>query len=112
MRARRRAIACPSWGRASSGVSSRFSRRVPGTHVELVDVAPARAAVAAARTERDLVFHASGRAAHRMRLGLALSLLADARLDPLIDGEAPFDALPATLPELAAHGGLCRRVRY
>ncbi len=47
--------------------------RVPGAHVELVDVLPARAQVAAAlgvsfatpgdaRTERDLVFHASGRA--------------------------------------------------
>lgn len=155
--------------------------RVPGTHVELVDVQPSRAAIAqelgvhgvlpgAASKERDLVFHASGRAdgavtalslaakdatvvelswygdaevalplgrdfhvrrltlrssqvgsvspearprfTHRTRLELALSLLADPRLDCLIDGESSFDALPATLAGLAAEGGLCRRVRY
>ncbi len=158
-----------------------LAARIPGTHVELVDVLPARANVAAAlgvsfalpngaSAERDLVFHASGRAdgartalslgatdatvvelswygdaevslplgadfhvrrltlrssqvgtvspearrrfSHRNRLELALSLLADARLDCLIDGETPFDALPAALPELVTHGGLCRRVRY
>jgi threonine dehydrogenase-like Zn-dependent dehydrogenase len=158
-----------------------LAARVPGTHVELVDVLPARAEVAAAlgvcfalphaaSAERDVVFHASGRAdgartalslgttdamvvelswygntevslplgrdfhvrrltlrasqvgtlspearrrfSHRTRLELALSLLADARLDCLIDGETPFDGLPSALPELVAHGGLCRRVRY
>lgn len=158
-----------------------LAARLPGTQVELVDVLPARAVTAAAlgvsfappdraSTERDVVFHASGRAdgartalslaatdativelswygdaevslplgadfharrltlrssqvgtvspearrrfSHRTRLELALSLLADARLDCLIDGETPFDALPAALAELALHGGLCRRVRY
>jgi threonine dehydrogenase-like Zn-dependent dehydrogenase len=155
--------------------------RIAGTDVELVDVQPARAAVAealglrlalpeAAGRERDLVFHASGRAegaatalslgatesiifelswygdrevplplgrdfharrltlrssqvgrvsptarrryTHRARLEFALSLLADPRLDCLIDGETLFDALPATMAELATKGGLCRRVRY
>ncbi|HTQ06409.1 MAG TPA: zinc-binding alcohol dehydrogenase [Polyangiaceae bacterium] len=158
-----------------------LAARVPGTHVELVDVLPARAAVAAAlgasfatpgtaNAGRDVVFHASGRAegvrtalslaaddaaivelswygdaevplplgadfhvrrltlrssqvgtvspearprfTHRSRLELALSLLRDDRLDCLIDGETPFDALPAALAELALQGGLCRRVRY
>jgi len=155
--------------------------RVAGTDVELVDVLPGRAAQASAlgvgfalpgvaQTERDLVFHASGRAegavtalslaatdativelswygdrevslplgrdfhvrrltlrssqvgsvspaarprfTHRTRLELALSLLTDARLDSLIDGETTFEALPAALSDLSANGGLCRRVRY
>jgi threonine dehydrogenase-like Zn-dependent dehydrogenase len=158
-----------------------LASRVAATDVELVDVLPARAAVAealglrltlpgAAARERDLVFHASGRAegaatalslgatestifelswygdrevplplgrdfharrltlrssqvgrvspaarrryTHRARLEFALSLLADPRLDCLIDGETAFDALPATMAELATKGGLCRRVRY
>jgi threonine dehydrogenase-like Zn-dependent dehydrogenase len=158
-----------------------LASRVLGTDVELVDVQPSRATVAealglrlalpaVAGRERDLVFHASGRAegavtalslgatdstifelswygdrevplplgrdfharrltlrssqvgrvspaarsryTHRARLELALSLLADSRLDCLIDGETSFDALPATLAELSTKGGLCRRVRY
>jgi threonine dehydrogenase-like Zn-dependent dehydrogenase len=158
-----------------------LAARVPGTDVELIDIVPARARIAetlgvrfalprAARTERDLVFHASGRAdgavtalslaatdstvielswygdadvslplgrdfhvrrltlrssqvgsvspaarprfTHRSRLELALSFLTDARLDCLIDDETSFDALPTALSELAAKGGLCRRVRY
>jgi hypothetical protein len=55
---------------------------------------------------------ARSRYTHRARLELALSLLADSRLDCLIDGETSFDALPATLAELSTKGGLCRRVRY
>jgi len=155
--------------------------RIPGTHVELVDLEPTRRAVAAslgmsfaeprgASRERDLVFHATGRAAgcvtalelaatdatvvelswfgdgdvalplgrdfhvrrltlrssqvgtvsptarrrftHRTRLELALSLLADARLDALIDAEVPFATLPEALKRLAATGGLCTRVKY
>ena len=158
-----------------------LAERVAGADVELVDVLPGRAAQAkalgvgfalpgAAKRERDLVFHASGRAdvavtalslaatdatiielswygdrevslplgrdfhvrrltlrssqvgtvspaarpryTHRSRLELALSLLTDARLDCLIDGETPFDALPSALGELTSKGGLCRRVRY
>jgi threonine dehydrogenase-like Zn-dependent dehydrogenase len=49
---------------------------------------------------------------HRARLEFALSLLADPRLDCLIDGDTPFDSLPATMAELATKGGLCRRVKY
>jgi threonine dehydrogenase-like Zn-dependent dehydrogenase len=154
---------------------------IPGVEVELVDVLAGRSAQAAAlgvgfalpaaaRRERDLVFHASGngegartalelagqeatvielswygdrevplplgrdfhvrrltlrssqvgtvspsarpRFTHRSRLELALALLGDARLDCLIDGETPFDTLPAVLAELSDRGGLCRRVRY
>ena len=48
---------------------------------------------------------------HRTRLELALSLLTDARLERLIDGETTLDALPATMQRLAS-GGLCTRVRY
>ena len=155
--------------------------RIPGCAVELVDVLPARRAVAealgvrfampeTASRERDLVFHATGRAegaalalslaaadtsvielswfgdgdvplplgrdfhvrrltlrssqvgtvspnarrrfTHRARLELALSLLADPRLDCLVDGETSFDALPTTMARLATSGGLCTRVRY
>ena len=48
------------------------------------------------------------------RLGLALSLLADARLDALVTGESGFDELPAVLATLAAEPGdtLCHRIRY
>jgi len=56
--------------------------------------------------------NARRRYTHRARLELALSLLTDARLDCLIDGETSFDDLPQALPELAAKGGLCRRIRY
>jgi threonine dehydrogenase-like Zn-dependent dehydrogenase len=48
------------------------------------------------------------------RLELALSLLADPRLDALLTGESAFDDLPAVLAALAAEPGdtLCHRVRY
>ena len=48
------------------------------------------------------------------RLGKALELLADDRLDALITGEVAFADLPASLPELLAPGakGLATAVRY
>ena len=155
--------------------------QIPGTHVEVVDVAPERLDIARAlgagfalpgdaERDRDLVIHASGRPdgavsslslaahegtivelswfgdqtvplplgrdfharrltlrssqvgtvspharrrfTHRARLELALSLLVDARLERLIDGETSLEALPATMRRLASAGGLCTRVRY
>ncbi|MGC3875237.1 zinc-dependent alcohol dehydrogenase [Halomonas sp. GXIMD04776] len=51
---------------------------------------------------------------HRRRLGLALDLLQDARLDALISGESTFEALPELMPRLldGANGVLCHRVAY
>lgn len=51
---------------------------------------------------------------HRRRLALALTLLADGRLDCLISGESAFDDLPQTLARLAADpaGALCHRIRF
>jgi threonine dehydrogenase-like Zn-dependent dehydrogenase len=46
----------------------------------------------------------------RRRLALALSLLTDPALDALVDGESPFEAMPALLPRLGA--GLCHRICY
>ncbi|KQT85148.1 zinc-binding alcohol dehydrogenase [Aurantimonas sp. Leaf443] len=47
------------------------------------------------------------------RLHLALSLLKDARLDALISGETPFEALPEVYGAvLAAPDTLCHRIRY
>ena len=48
------------------------------------------------------------------RLGLALDLLVDARLDVLLTGESPLDQLPDVLAGLAAEPGdtLCHRIRY
>lgn len=48
------------------------------------------------------------------RLALALELLADDRLDVLINSESAFADLPAVMPRLAAAGGdvLCHRVIY
>jgi len=158
-----------------------LAARIPGCRVELVDVAPARAAVAAAlgvpfvlpehaTPDADRVIHASGvpeglvtalalagteatvvelswygdrelrlplggafharrltlrssqvgslppaerpRWTHRRRLELALSLLADDRLDALLSGESAFADLPAALPALAAGDALCHRIRY
>jgi threonine dehydrogenase-like Zn-dependent dehydrogenase len=54
-----------------------------------------------------------GRRTHAERLGLALSLLDDARLDLLLDGPTPFDTLPAAMPGiLGAPGALCHLVTY
>lgn len=149
---------------------ARLAGRIPGCEVELVDINPARAAVAQAlgvrfalpaqaRDEVDVVFHASGSAAglslalglagfeatvmelswygerqvsvplgasfhsRRLilkssqvgsvatarrarrslssRLDLALSLLADAALDTLINSESSFQELPRTMERLA-----------
>jgi NADPH:quinone reductase-like Zn-dependent oxidoreductase len=47
------------------------------------------------------------------RMELAISLLADARLDVLISGETPFEELPAALPQILGQPGpLCHLVRY
>ena len=47
-------------------------------------------------------------------MALALSLLADDRLDALISGESPFEELPDLMPTLASNpaGTLCHRIRY
>lgn len=50
---------------------------------------------------------------YRRRLELALSMLADERLDALLSGETPFDELPSALPALLDRpGALCHRVTY
>lgn len=51
---------------------------------------------------------------HRRRLAKALELLAEARLDALINGESAFRALPETLRALyqAPAGVLCHRITY
>lgn len=52
---------------------------------------------------------------HRRRLALALSLLADARLDALVQSSAPFDQLPTVLARLAGTArddSLCFRIDY
>jgi threonine dehydrogenase-like Zn-dependent dehydrogenase len=51
---------------------------------------------------------------HRRRLGAAMALLADDRLDALIDAEVAFDDLPARLPDLLgpAAGPIAAAVRY
>ncbi len=56
-----------------------------------------------------------GRWDHRRRLALALSLLADARLDILVNATAPFAQLPSVLSRLASSGPdttLCCRIDY
>ena len=51
---------------------------------------------------------------HARRLALALSLLADDRLDGLITGEDRFEALPDVMARLSREPGdtLCHRIRY
>lgn len=50
---------------------------------------------------------------HQRRLGKALELLDDGRLDVLIGGDSPFDDLPRTLPAVAAdQDSLCHRIVY
>ncbi|MCG5514791.1 MULTISPECIES: zinc-binding alcohol dehydrogenase [unclassified Ectothiorhodospira] len=51
---------------------------------------------------------------YRRRLALALELLKDPVLEPLISGESDFLALPRVMPSLADGGGqvLCHRIRY
>ena len=55
-----------------------------------------------------------GRWTHRRRLELALSLLADDRLDRLITGESAFRDLPAVMQDLCRQpaGVLCHRIGY
>lgn len=54
------------------------------------------------------------RRTYRQRLALALELLADERLDALLTHGAPFDELPARMPEITDPGAgvLCFVVRY
>jgi NADPH:quinone reductase-like Zn-dependent oxidoreductase len=54
-----------------------------------------------------------GRRTFADRLATALTLLADDRLDALLDGPTPFDALPAAMPKiLGAPGALCHVITY
>jgi 2-desacetyl-2-hydroxyethyl bacteriochlorophyllide A dehydrogenase len=54
-----------------------------------------------------------GRRSYAERMALALSLLADARLDALLDGPSRFDDLPDTMARLAASPGvLCHVVLH
>ena len=48
------------------------------------------------------------------RLGVALDLLGDERLDILISGESDFEALPEVMGRFAedGRGVLCHRIRY
>jgi len=52
-----------------------------------------------------------GRRSHAERLALALELLADDRLDALLEPPTPFADLPAAMPRLLA-GGLCHVITY
>lgn len=51
---------------------------------------------------------------HARRMALALSLLADPRLDALITGQCRFEALPALMQSLdqGSRSGLCDRIDY
>ena len=51
---------------------------------------------------------------HARRLALAMTLLADARLDALITGEDRFEKLPAVMARVSLAPGdtLCHRIRY
>jgi 2-desacetyl-2-hydroxyethyl bacteriochlorophyllide A dehydrogenase len=55
-----------------------------------------------------------GRWNNRRRLGLALDLLTDPKLDSLITGESPFDELPTVMARMAAAPAatICHRIRY
>lgn len=74
------------------------SRRLQLRSSQVGSVAPARRA----------------RWSHRRRLELALSLLADSRLDALITGESPFAELPEVMARLAAAPAdvICHRIVY
>jgi NADPH:quinone reductase-like Zn-dependent oxidoreductase len=52
-----------------------------------------------------------GRRSYGERLATALDLLADPRLDLLVDSKTPFHALPGRMPHLL-QGGLCHVVTY
>ncbi len=51
------------------------------------------------------------RRSHAERLSLALALLADDRLDALLEPPTSFDDLPTAMPDLLA-GGLCPVITY
>jgi threonine dehydrogenase-like Zn-dependent dehydrogenase len=53
-----------------------------------------------------------GRRSHAERLAMALTLLADARFDALLEGPTPFTDLPASMPAILHPGGLCHVVTY
>ena len=53
-----------------------------------------------------------GRRSHAERLALALTLLADARFDALLEGPTAFADLPAAMPTILRPGGLCHVVDY
>lgn len=56
----------------------------------------------------------AARWSHARRLGLALELLADPRLDQLVSGESAFEDLPELMSRIAhdGRGVLCHRIRY
>jgi threonine dehydrogenase-like Zn-dependent dehydrogenase len=56
----------------------------------------------------------AARWSHARRLGLALELLADPRLDRLVTGESAFEDLPDLMSRIAhdGRGVLCHRIRY
>lgn len=58
--------------------------------------------------------HRAPRWDYARRMGVALELLTDPRLDVLISGESPFEELPAVLDRLSHDGAgtLCHRIRY
>jgi threonine dehydrogenase-like Zn-dependent dehydrogenase len=58
--------------------------------------------------------HRTPRFSYGRRMNVALSLLADSRLDALISGESPFAELPAVMERLSRDpaGALCQRIRY
>ncbi len=58
--------------------------------------------------------HRAPRWSHRRRMGVALALLNDPRLDVLVSGESDFEDLPAVMRSLSRtpSGTLCHRIRY
>ena len=56
----------------------------------------------------------SPRWSNKRRIGVALDLLRDPRLDALISGESDFDTLPEVMAKLSSDGRgvLCHRIRY
>ena len=117
-----------------------ISAQLPGAEVTLVDLDPARAALAETLGfgfaqppdcpgEADLVFHAKRlqlvssqvgqvspsrrpRFDYARRTQAALALLADERLDALISEEIGFRDAPARLPALFAGNGITAVLRY
>ncbi len=59
-----------------------------------------------------LPVHRQARWDHTSRLDLALDLLADPRLDVLVDDSSLFDQLPDNMPRILAGQGLCHCIEY